>query len=116
MKWTQLKAIAKRNGIVRWTRSGVLERLSIWKKKVMAKGPASPSHFIRNGCDAKQEFYCVEVSPKATLPIGEILYPTNAPHQFIHQEHLKTQRDIANILAREREKRDLKICRGIMES
>jgi hypothetical protein len=117
MKWQQLKAIAKRNGLVRWTRSGIFERLSIFgKTKVLAKGPASPSHVIRQETDSKQNFDCVEIPPKQCFTIGEMLFPVNVPYQFLQQEHHKTQRDIACMIERKREKRDLKICKNIMES
>src|SRR6266568_3602502 len=80
MTYKELKKIANRNGMVRWTRSGMYEKLGIEGRKVVAWGIQSQRHFIT---PHSGQYDVVEVNPKEPVAVGEILFPRAVPTAFI---------------------------------
>lgn len=110
----QLKAIAKRGGIVKWIASGMYEKLGMLGKRVTAQGPNSPIHFLSGD---RTKFHCVEVNPKSTVPAGELLFPRGpVPYGLIVSSHYKYKETVRfKAEARER-KKNMKIVAEVMES
>lgn len=111
MNRTQMKAIAKRRGIVRWTISGIYERLELRQKRLVASGPVTPMHFLTG-----ENFDCVEINPKLPVAVGEVLYPRGGVPTVLRKLSWEFQSWESEVIEKKTRKKNERILRDVMES
>lgn len=81
LTWVELYKVAIRKGMVRWTKSRRIERLSLRKSRkfIVVEGLSlTPRHHIIRRPEDKDHLYdCVEIDPKTTMVTGQELIDAN---------------------------------------
>lgn len=60
-------SIADRRGLVRWFKTGAVERLSVENGTIWAEGVVTVRHELTGWI-----FFCEEISPQTLISVGEI--------------------------------------------